>query len=239
MPVLIPKFNAQDKSGEQLYTEGKEQAHIFFKKYLSYFSTFGDFVEIGNELDNKFIKGAEYNGDKRSHYKMDNRSIMYYKGFAEITKLYLPNKKLIINISYIHWGFLELLEDLSFDYDLIGLHWYSDMGNVYDFGKESLNIIDFLRDRFDKKVILTEFNVRAFDKKFNSTIQKKKWLVSNYESLFQNINCLGVIFYELFDEPDFAKMNSINSKTEAFYGLFSKGTNSIEYIKKEYYENLD
>ena len=135
---------------------------------------------------------------------------------------------------------LNYLEQLNFPYDVIGLHWYSNMGNLYSYGKEGVNIIDTLSSKFNKKILVDEFNVYQGSLEYIPNSNQQNWLHENLVEILSNSNSLGVIFYELLDQPDFAKnpYSDYYNPGESAYGLYENKTNEKGYILKELYENI-
>lgn len=82
-------------------------------------------------------------GELISHYNMSKDNIallLFMKGINDVLRK--DDIKIIINISYIHYEFLDILKKYKIKYDYVGLHWFSEMGNLYDFGSTHRNIID-------------------------------------------------------------------------------------------------
>lgn len=191
---------------------GKNAALKFIEKYPFQYKM----IEVSNEEDNQMILGnGTFTGENINHYNLssENRSrLLFIKGICDALKE--NNIKTIINISYIHFGFLEILKKYNINYDIVGFHWYSDMGNIYEVADNKKNVINEIYRLTRKKILLTEFNVRNG---LNSKT-KNNWIKNNLTYISKNKNVLGIIWYELLDQR-----NMISE--EQNYGFYEKESN--------------
>lgn len=242
LPMLSPQVNLLDGNLESQFSRGYKIGWLFFSNYEDELKEFSEYFEIGNEIDLRAIKGAQFSGQSINHYDLDiiKKYAAFYQGFIKALKIFHPNNKIVVNFAFTHWGFLNYLEQLNFPYDVIGLHWYSNMGNLYSYGKEGVNIIDTLSSKFNKKILVDEFNVYQGSLEYIPNSNQENWLHENLVEILSNSNSLGVIFYELLDQPDFAKnpYSDYYNPGESAYGLYENKTSEKGYILKELYENI-
>lgn len=218
LPVLSLNRHIYDtKSMYNTYKEGIIYGTNFVKRYKAYF----DYYEVGNEEDNHIILSAEVDGDKAEHYDISKpKKIMpYLRGICEAIKKEDLSAKIIINGGWVHYGFFELLKLHRVNYDIIGYHGYSEMGDMNNARKNFGNVIDTLYKKFRKSIWITEVNIR------NGSLMKQdrvanEWFIRNLRFLYNNSHVGAVFIYELLDEPAFDNAKSpYNNPSEAYYGL--------------------
>ena len=238
LPMLSPHINLKIRDLNQQYQRGYDIGRNFFSKYGDVIEKFSSYIEIGNEIELKAIKGAEYSGQSIDHYNTDiiDQYASFYKGFIVAANSTGINKKVIVNIGYVHWGYLVYLEQLNFPYDVIGLHWYSNMGNLFSFKEKKINVLNTLAEKFDKKILVDEFNIYKGTLEFSAIPYHQKWFEENVAEIMTNPNVLGVVFYELLDQPDFAKkrLGGYYNPSESEYGFFSLDSKKDYYIKDDF-----
>ena len=126
-------------------------------------------------------------------------------------KLSDPDAKTLVDFSWIHYGFLELvLVRDQVPIDLLALHWYSDMGDVTKV-QDRFDLLEHLK-RYDRPIWVTEVNRRGGSRDGKSAEQ------GDYlEQTARTRHGPGVeafFVYELLDEPYFGAASD-----ESFYGL--------------------
>jgi len=185
-------------------------------------------IEVGNEFDNKILNGA-YDGTKESHYDLAKADalMMQLSGFISGLKAANSEVKISLSVGWVHYHYLQLLQDYNIDYDIIGYHWYSNMGNITDV-KGYGNVLKTVADRFKKPIWITEFNFRngSLDNKHE---EQKKYIQHSGLEVAKNQYVSGFFIYELLDEPAFEASNP----KESFYGLASIENGKM--IKKRAY----
>lgn len=203
---------------DQAYREGLIYGQTFGRRYKSYF----DYYEVGNEEDNQAILGAHVHGNDPGHFETPKAKVIvpYIKGVCQGLRQQDKTAKLIINIVWVHYGFLQRLQDAGVSFDRIGYHWYSDMGTVDKANAGFGNVIDTLYKRFRKPVWVTELNVRG-GTSLKTDAGKEGWLRRHLSLLRKNKRVEAVFIYELLDEPAFAEARARASfnVSESAYGL--------------------
>lgn len=243
LPMFSPKIDLNINNLEKQYNQGCYIGNLFFDNYGLYIQNLGDYIEIGNEIDVMTAINKKVNGQNIKHFnnKKLNKYLEFYRGFLDAARINGIDKKVIFNFSYTHWGILETVEKSNFEYDIIGLHWYSNMGDLYNFKNKDISILNLIAEKFQKKILIEEFNIYKGTYELGKRGDYKQWLKQNGQEIIDNDNVVGVIFYELYDEPDFAKnINSINyNPAESAYGIFKYIPESDTYkLKKEYIDFL-
>ncbi|MDB5120420.1 MAG: glycosyl hydrolase 53 domain protein [Sphingobacteriales bacterium] len=186
-------------------------------------------IEVGNEFDNKILKGP-YDGTKESHYDLAKAHalMMQLSGFINGLKSVNPQIKISLSVGWVHYYYLQLLQDYNINYDIIGYHWYSNMGNIASV-KGYGNVLETVADRFKKPIWITEFNFRngSLDNKHEA---QKKYIQNSGLEIVKNPYVSGFFIYELLDEPGF----EVKNPKESFYGLAS-AANGVVSKKSAYY----
>ncbi|WP_157634629.1 glycosyl hydrolase [Spirosoma panaciterrae] len=217
VPVLV--FNKtvyETNSSDAAYKNGLEYGKNFSRTYKRYF----DYYEVGNEEDNNLILPQRHGTNVADFDTTKAVYVMaYFKGVCDGIKQEDKSARLIINHTWIHWGFLELLKQYKVNYDIVGCHWYSDMADLQNAGGSFGNVTNHLYQRFAKRIWITEFNIRN-----GSTYSLKStdnaWFLRNLRFIRRNKYVDALFIYELFDEPAFANKQSTHyNPGEAVYGL--------------------
>jgi hypothetical protein len=210
-----------------IYQTTYNQGVNFAQRYGSFISV----MEVNNEVDNKIMLPGDRPGLKASDYDPEKttRILTGIKGFIDGVKKIEPSIKFTLSVSYIHFYYLQLLKNYNVNYDIIGCHWYSSMGDITNFKAPFGNIITTLTKRFNKPVWITEFNHSKGTT--NASFAKQNEYISTTLSKVISQNLIGGIYvYELYDQPAIRKQYPF----EACYGLIQ--TNSFgNVVEKDAY----
>ena len=225
LPVLINSGWEKEIKQQNSYLLGQK---IGAKFALTYKSNI-EYYEIGNEDDSKLMS-AKDDGSLTEHYDLTKlkKLINYYKGVIKGIKTEDKNAQIIISSSgWLHLGFFKLLEEANVNYDILGYHWYSDMG---DLKNDRFNILDSL-DKFNKPIWFTEINRRngskegaytgntSFKESESKEVAQSQWIKRYIEQLCTKSNVRAIFIYELFDEPAFDDSKGFEAPHEAYFGL--------------------
>ena len=218
LPVLVfnkSLYNAP--SPEAAYRSGLNYGKTFARTYKRYFT----YYEVGNEEAGGIIRGPQVDGHDLVDYDGPKSKLLmaYFKGVCNGLKAEDPSARLIINEAWVHYGFFQLLRTNGVSYDIIGYHGYSEMGDLMNARRGFRNVIDTLYRQFNKRIWITEMNVR------NGTSMRRspspeQWFTRNLTTLRRNRHVEAIFVYELLDQPAFDNPASPhNNPTEAYYGL--------------------
>lgn len=212
-----------------IYKLSYRQGANFATRYGNYLSV----VEVNNEADNKMMLPGNPSGTKSGDYDGEKslKIITTIKGFIDGLKSINPSVKVTLSVSYIHYHYLQLLKDNNVNYDIIGCHWYSNMGPIYNAKPSGDNAIRQIQNRFNKPIWITEFNYSKGTVK--ATFAKQNSYITQSIPEMVSRGVTGLFVYELYDQPALRTRN-IN---EAFYGLVFKD-NAGNYIKKDAYNGF-
>lgn len=246
LPIL-PRFLFKlGDDPSKAFDIGKKLGVFFTTKFKGKFK----YIELPNEMDARILNRIDKyngsdgvpNGSKISHFTGDYSKIFRKSGMdsgLEGLSKYLhglhlgiksvdPNIKTIISSSgWLHYKFFQALyhEDTHPNFpDIIGWHWYSDMGDL-NYAKDVSNtsVLDKL-EKYEKDIWITEINRRHGTYNLNeSNVENEyiNWLVRNLDQVLNRDSVKAFFIYELFDEP-WSKAIS-----ERYYGLY-------EWIDVEY-----
>ncbi|NCD72406.1 glycosyl hydrolase [Mucilaginibacter agri] len=211
------------------YQDSFNQGVNFVKKYGEYLNV----IEVGNEEDNASIQHAGVDGSKRSHYnttKLEN-TITKIGAFIDGAKSVKPDLKVSLSFSWLHYGFLDVLEDHKVKYDIIGLHWYSNMGDPTNVKPPYGNYFNWISAKYHKPIWITEFNY--FQGTTKADFQKQnQYVTQTLNNILQKGGVGAVFIYELFDQPALR----LGNPTESNYGILYKDNNG-EYAKKDVFDS--
>jgi hypothetical protein len=169
LPVIISPADLSKERMEDIYKKSFEFAQALAKAY-------GDSIrvwELGNELDNFAIvrkgeitvdgemwkhgvpDGSEPGFYEKSRYQ---KALAMLRGLSDGVRAVDNNAMTIINATYLHYGFLDLLMKDGLQFDVVGWHWYSDMGDLTG-SVGNVNLLKRL-SAYNKPIWITEFNRR-------------------------------------------------------------------------------
>lgn len=241
VPVIIIRdhFDNLNVSEIQAFNLGRNQARGFAREYknkLNYYS-------LGNEHDRDLLltnnQGYDLPGMEVTDYDFNKFLILasYYRGMIEGIRREDPTAKIIIDgAGFLHWGYFTLLEDQNLDFDIIGYHWYSNMGSLINGVTyyPQINLLEELAIRFTKPIWLTEINQKNGTNGFSEVQQSNS--IYNYINELDNMFMVKAFFiYELYDQP--ANLVGWGGANESKYGIVKWGSgissppnyNSYEY----------
>lgn len=213
LPILLaPEVGNTPK---EIYKNAYNQGASFFGKYGKNILV----VEVGNEEDNTLILSGAYDGTVAHHYNLAKaeKVISKLRGLIDGMRSVQPNIKVIISLSWVHFYYLELLENNKVNYDIIGYHWYSDMGDITNVREPYGNVIEKVNSRYNKPVWITEFNYRE-GSLHNRVAEQTGYLKNSLQAILNQNSVLGFMIYELYDQPSFKASNPGESE----YGLLKR-----------------
>ncbi|RYY37995.1 MAG: hypothetical protein EOP46_00540 [Sphingobacteriaceae bacterium] len=199
LPMLYTRTFSLNVSETESYNRGKKLGADFAAKYGNYFT----YYNLGNEMEMKCLypnKSGQSQADyDRAKYKIIRS---YLKGMDEGIKSKDPDAKTMIDASWLHYGYLRMLEWDGVKFDIIAYHWYSEMeGAAAGSAYKIPDITKKLSALFPKKPIwFTEVNNRY--KKTSTHEQDQNAFITKFiEKCKNNPQVKVLMFYELFDEP--------------------------------------
>lgn len=248
LPCIFPPININDIEDLQvIYRISYEYA----RKIVGELKNDIHVWELSNELDNVAIvrKGElsylrklwNYgvpNGAKMEHYESTRikKVMVLLKGLSDGVHAADPVARRIINATYIHYGFFDHLVSNSIGFEIVGWHWYSDMGDLTK-TKGNYNLLERL-NKYDKPIWITEINRRGGSQGSNGEMEQYAYLkdtLKRYLLYSEKYNIRNIFIYELLDEPNFGSSNP-----ESYYGVVrvQKGLDgkwTINKIKKAFH----
>ena len=181
-----------------------------------------DYYQLSNERDNKTILSSQYSGESPSHYDMTKYNIWKNALNAMSNAVHDadPDAKRVINISWKHTAFLEMLDNDGVQWEINALDWYWGATNHLD---DTMNALIQL----NKEIIIAESNRK--NGTYNATEIEAAEVILEHANYFYNHNTSllkGFIIYELLDQLNHPVTE------EKYYGLYnSDGSGNIGNIK--------
>ncbi|TSD67729.1 hypothetical protein FFF34_010175 [Inquilinus sp. KBS0705] len=212
-----------------IYQKTLVQGANFANRYGKYLSV----IEVNNEADNKMMLPGDLSGTKASDYDTEKsaRIIASIKGFIDGAKRVKPNLKVSLSVSYTHYYYLQLLQDNNVNYDIIGCHWYSNMGQITRANPHNDNALEIIT-RFQKPIWITEFNFSKGTAKATFARQRD-YIDTAIPAMLSSGRIKALFIYELLDQPELKSRYPF----EADYGLVKQDFNGA-YIKKDAYQTF-
>lgn len=198
MPAVFPRIDTTVIDSLNTYNLYYEQGKTFAKEYGDLI----DVVEVGNEWETKLIKSRKLDGTRASHYDLvkAKKRMWLLQGFINGMKTVKSSLRVSISLGWTHWYYLELLEKHHVNYDIIGYHWYSDMGDITNARKPYGDFLPTLKEKYRKEIWVTEFNTHAGTVK-HSFASQKDYIAKSIERILKHKVISGLFIYELFDQP--------------------------------------
>ncbi|MBI3923498.1 MAG: hypothetical protein HY318_18915 [Armatimonadetes bacterium] len=225
LPIIFPTTGCRsDASTEQIRQESFE----FARKLVGHFKGRITHWELDNELDNLTMvrKGekcrdgslwqwGDPDGDKPVHFE----ETRYQKAKAELLGLHEGVKAadpkaltIVDSAGWLHYGFFErLVREDKVPFDLLGWHWYSEMGDMTKV-RGTFNLLKHLTS-YGRPIWVTELNRRGGSQGGHEEDQSN-FLRAIAIQLRQYPVVEAFFVYELLDEPYFGADNA-----ESHYGL--------------------
>ncbi|MDX3912820.1 MULTISPECIES: glycosyl hydrolase [Olivibacter] len=209
LPMLPDAKLDYNGTEEIAYQQGYDRGYGFAQENGNYFT----YYNIGNELDNDCILPKK-SGKVAEHYDSKKFKIIaaHLKGMDEGIKAVDPTAQTMVNASWMHYKYLQMLEQYGINYDIVAYHWYGEMETMASSTYNINDITQFLSTQFSKPIWLTEINIRNRTGEVSDQVQRDL-LNTIIGKCKENPRVHAVIIYELFNEPVF---NSI----ESYYGLY-------------------
>jgi hypothetical protein len=228
LPVLM-QSGLKGLDNQSVYQKSYRQGQNFAGRYGQSLSV----LEVNNEADNKMMLPGDPSGTKKSDYNIEKsqKIIAAIKGFIDGVKSQNPTIKVTLSVSYIHYYYLQLLKDNNVNYDIIGCHWYSNMGPIGAAKPHGDDVLAEFKYRFNKPVWVTEFNYSKGTGKVNFARQSQYFTESIPDLISRGVT--GLFIYELYDQPALKNKDP----NEAYYGLVFKD-DSGKYVTKDAYQGI-
>jgi hypothetical protein len=232
LPIILPPLDInKEKEPEKI----RKAAYDYTFKLVNLYKADIKTWEMHNELENFAIlkKGEQSlkdrifqlgapDGDSSGHYQEER----YQKAKAMLDGISRgvhdadPKARRIINSGWLHYGFIENLVNDGVAFEIIGWHWYSDMGNISRV-KGYFNLVEKLKT-FKKEIWITEGN-RIGGSSDGKEAEQAEYLAKIHKqmiSLYPDIKAYFI--YELLDEPYFAQGEANFGLVQVKYGKDGK-----------------
>lgn len=222
LPIIFPTTeHSNNYTIPELYQLSYDEGVRWTQLYGNLFSV----IELDNEQDNVCIKpGVDGTTRDDYNYTCIQRVVAKMSGFAAGLKDTLSSLRIIIDFCWLHWGYMDFLTAASTKYDIVGYHWYSDMGDIRRSHGNISDVLQHVIDTYKKPIWITETNTKNGDMNIPSANQSDYILNTLNTILTYYPAVQSYIIYELFDEYQFA-----NSSGEAHYGLTKFQDDRIVY----------
>lgn len=235
LPIIFPPvaLNSEDNL-VKIYNI----SFMYSKNLVSKFKNDINVWELNNELDNyallrkgeltylgHLLKYGVPDGINSKDYDiMRTKKVMaLLKGLSDGVCSADPGAKRIINAGWIHWGIFEHIVENNIGFEIIGWHWYSDMGDIANI-KGKINLLDNLK-KYNRPIWITETNRRGGSYGSNGNNEQAKYLENSlfsYIAYSKKYPIEKVFIYELLDDPPLGHNNP-----EAYYGLLEVQRNML------------
>lgn len=214
LPVLFPTIDRDHDTLAAIQQKSYDGAFRFVSRYKSSIHVY----ELSNEQDVYSASGAP-NGDQVGDYDPRKFGIVaaMLRGLADGVRAADGNAMRIIDFAgWLHTGFFQLVEDQHIPYEIVGVHWYQNMGEITCPGQAypcparplHFNVIQRLEAiTHGKPMWFTETNYSPLPNlSVEANMQRKEqYLVptlQRYQELANVYPFEVVMIYELFDEPN-------------------------------------
>lgn len=175
-------------------------------------------IEAGNETEDGALRynvGADsltgapdtsyWAGTEVSHYDPERLKVVisFLDGLTRGIRDGAPHIQIIIDVAGRHYGFFEALQQAGVDFDVYGLHWYSDM---HDDAGGFVAVLDAL-ERLPRPYLpvwVTEVNRRDGSRAERPGDDQVTWISRFARAATADPRVKAFFIYELLDQPAFA-----------------------------------
>ena len=219
-PTDLPYSNiSYDALRNISYLEGQRWTRL----YGSLFSVF----ELSNERDNTCI----HNSNGRDPVTGYNQTCLTHlmaqlTGFAAGVKSIAPHLRIIVDVSWVHWGYLDALVSHGMQWDILSPHWYSNMGALNSSYEEIPDVLQYVIERYHKPVWITEINTGDGSMTLPPANQTQ-WVIDSLHTIRSYPAVQAYMMYELLDEVQWKPSG------EAYFGLLQPGQGGVGWEWKE------
>ena len=177
-----------------------------------------DIYEIGPEFDVPamhtdmgeiyHLTGAKFDGMVPEEYDPVrlSKTAPSVRGRIRAIREVDPDAKIMVAFAWWHTYYVEYLREHGCEWDIMGIDWYSDAEKASSF----LDLIAWLDEHFPKMpLIICETNFWGYNYKDKTAEEgdneQAEWVCEFCEHIFKDTpeHCLGLIYYEMMDEPCF------------------------------------
>lgn len=226
LPILFPPVDRAHDDPATAYRKSYDGALNFVNRYKNVFHVY----ELSNELDNFSIIGG--GGDKVTDYNPQKYELVkqMLRGLAEGVHAADGSAQRIIDFGgWLHTGYFERIENDHIPYEIVGVHWYQDMGEITCPGQSfpcparilHFNVIQRLQAiTHGKPMWVTETSYKplpgnSVEMNVNRKLDYLPQTLQRYMNSPSVYPFQVVMLYELLDEPHLTRV------TEQQTGLFS------------------
>lgn len=197
---------------------------------LNYGSTF-EFYQLGNLQENAFLTAGKH-GNSTADYNYAKFKILasYLKGMSEGIKANDTDAKTIVNSTWLHFSYLQMLLSEKVDFDIIGYDWYSNMDDNARSNFAIADISQKLSTLFSKPIWFTKLNIWQ-GTAYKTQDEQRVWLNVFIAKCKNNPLVGAVIINELIDQPEMAL-------TEKQYGIVSVDATYTTVVNKTFAAEL-
>lgn len=231
LPLIYLSGLDYKKPADAMYNLGYKCGRNFAVQHSRFF----EYYELGNEQESDLlVAGWRSPGLSTTDYDDGKVKIVaaYLKGLTAGIKSIKPAAKTIINTSgWVHFGFLEKLIAEGVTFDIVGYHWYSDMGKLTQIRDYKFNMPDLLYQKFKKPIWITEISNRNGSNSAATERDQASWDSTYINEAKQNSHVKAMFFYELYDQP-------VLGYPENSYGLIKWTDRYIHWAYKPVFNTI-
>ncbi len=213
--TFVNDLNFENKI--RYYNVGNEIAYNLVKKYSQLNPTEFLNFHTGEDIEDFFLN---------PHMAQRTiASIAFVKGLVDGVKLNDTDSEIIINDTYLNFGYFKLLNLINVNYDIIGWNWYfgENFNSPNDFLK-GYNVYQSLVLLGNKPIWIIESN-KANGSYYGTLDENASSIRSLMETMYSNApNVKGFLIYELIDEKD-------ENDFEDYFGLITTPIDNIWQYK--------
>ena len=210
------------------YNKTTQEVTDYFGKVARHYATgyFGTvkYIKIFNETDNLCLIDGRSGKSADSYTTADVQAMAGRISAAyNAIKAVSSNFVTIVNHSWQHQVYLNMLRNNGANWDVTGLSWYTNMQTEATNGlSTALSNLNSYSSLSGKSVIITESNVHGGGAATNQD------LLNIMSTAYNSNKVIGMCFYELLDEPDMVS-------GENAYGFVNyTNANGIGAVKAKY-----
>lgn len=179
-------------------------------------------IEAGNELDLPALPTGVVGSDIAQYDpKVLALTTAFLRGMTRGIRAAAPQIRIIVDVSGRDYGFLDALVQDSVDFDVLGCHWYSEMGDIAAPSGDEKSALQRLT-AYHKDIWITEAGRRNGSQEESPPDDQASWIkkFAREDYGFEQVKAFFV--YELYDE------RAVVEGGEGFYGLVACPSGAAE-----------
>lgn len=200
LPMVYTRTLQYTMNEKEAYDAGYRLGSGFAQRYGKFFTHYN----TGNEIYMDFISRAKnVTGISPADYDQNKFKIAasYLKGMGKGIKDNDSDAQIIINATWTHFGYFQLLQEYGVNFDIVGWHWYDEMER--EAPKAGISDISVkLVELYKKPIWFLEIGARYQNNDPNYEKRQDDFVTNFVAKCRKNPQVHAALLHELVDMPE-------------------------------------